>query len=228
MDRLSNGTFPVTSDDSWYGLRLSVNIEFLELISTTSHRVVALGGRVTRIIRKPEELRALISPVRQEIIDVLSSRSAMSISEIAAAIGRPADALYFHVRALERVGLARRAGLRRRGRRKAALFRAVASELKLRYEPASEANRARVTQIVASMLRLGVRDFRRGLQQRDVCVSGPQREIWAQRRTARLTAAQIEQVNSLIARLSQQFAGVHGRGRMYAVTVVLTPLKGRR
>lgn len=41
MDRLSNGTFPVTSDDSWYGLRLSVAIEFVELISTTSHRVVA-------------------------------------------------------------------------------------------------------------------------------------------------------------------------------------------
>jgi predicted secreted protein len=91
-------------------------------------------------------------------------------------------------------------------------------------ERAGLARRARVTAIVASMLRLGVRDFRRGLQQRDVCVSGPKREIWAQRRTARLTAAQIEQVNSLIARLSQQFAGVHGRGagvsghrRAYAV-----------
>ena len=187
-----------------------------------------MAGRVTRIIRHSEELRALVSPVRQEIIDVLSSRGPMSAAEIGAAIGRPADALYFHLRALERAGLARRAGVRRRGRRKEALYRTVAFDLKVRYAPASAANRSRVTAIVASMLRLGVRDFRRGLQQRDVSVSGPQREVWAQRRTARLTGAQLAQVNSLIARLSQQFTSVREHGRMYALTVVLTPLKGRR
>src|SRR6516165_12684136 len=149
-----------------------------------------MPGRVTRIIRNSSELRALVSPVRQEIVDALSSRGRMSVAEIAAAIGRRADTLYFHVRALEKAGLARRAGVRRRGRREEAVFQTAASELKLRYTPASEANRARVTAIVASMLRQGVRDFRRGLQQRDVGVSGPQREIWAQRWTARLTAAQ--------------------------------------
>jgi DNA-binding transcriptional ArsR family regulator len=175
-----------------------------------------MAGRVTRIIRNAEELRALVSPVRQEIVDVLSSRGPMSAADIAAAIGRPADALYFHLRALERTGLARRAGLRRRGRRKEALFRTVAFELKVRYAPASAANRSRLAAIVASMLRLGVRDFRRGLKQRVVCGSGPQREIWAQRRTARLTAAQLEQVNALIERLSQQFAGIRNNGKMYA------------
>jgi predicted transcriptional regulator len=54
-----------------------------------------MGGRVARTIRKPEELRALVSPVRQEIIDVLSSRGAMSIAEFAAAIGRPATRCTF-------------------------------------------------------------------------------------------------------------------------------------
>jgi len=101
----------------------------------------------------------LVSPVRQEIVDGLLSRGRMSAADIAAAIGRPAGALYFHLRALERAGLARRAGLRRRGRRKEALLRTVAFELKVRYAPASAANRPRLAAIVASMLRLGVRDF---------------------------------------------------------------------
>jgi len=42
-----------------------------------------------------------------------------------------------------------------------------------------------------------------------------------------LTAAQLEQVNTLIERLSQQFAGIRHNGKMYAMTVVLTPLKRR-
>jgi DNA-binding transcriptional ArsR family regulator len=186
------------------------------------------GRRVTRMIRKPEELRALASPVRQEIADVLSARGPMSAAELAAALGRAADALYVHQRALERVGLVRRAGVRRRNRRTEALFRAAAPELKLRYEPANRVNRARVNAIVGSMLRLGVRDFRRGLQQPGVRVAGARRELWALRRTARLTAAQLARVNALIVRLSRQFAGAHDEAPMYAVTVVLTPLKGRR
>lgn len=179
-------------------------------------------------ISRPAELRSIVSPIRQEIVDAMSARGAISVAELGAALDRPADALYFHLRALQRAGLVRRAGVRRRGRRPEALFRTVAPGLKLRYEPTSAVNRRHVTAIVASMLRLGVRDFRRGLQQPGVRVTGPQRELWALRRTARLTPTQIAQLNILIDRLSRQFSGAQDEGQMYAVTVVLTPLKGRR
>ena len=182
----------------------------------------------TRLLVRPDELRALVSPIRQEIVDVMSTRGAMSVAELAAALGRPADALYFHLRALQRAKLVRRTVVRRGGQRQTSLFRTVAPELKLRYEPASGVHRRNLTAIVASMLRLGVRDFRRGLHQEGVRVTGPRRELWALRRTARLTVPQIEEVNRLIDRLSQQFAGVHDEGPMYAITVLLTPLKGRR
>jgi DNA-binding transcriptional ArsR family regulator len=182
----------------------------------------------TRFLARPDELRALVSPIRQEIVDVVSARGSMSVAELAAAIGRPADALYFHLRALQRARLVRRTFVRRRGQRQMALFRTAAPELKLRYEPASGANRRNLTAIVASMLRLGARDFRRGLQQEGVRVTGPRRELCALRRTARLTPPQIKDVNRLIDRLLQQFAGVHDEGPMYAITVLLTPVKGRR
>src|SRR5262245_35684610 len=53
----------------------------------------------------PTQLRLLASPVRQEIVDVLESAGARSVAELGALLGRPADALYHHLRRLVAVGL---------------------------------------------------------------------------------------------------------------------------
>jgi predicted transcriptional regulator len=90
------------------------------------------------VIRSEEQLAALGSAARQEIADVLAEMGTVSVAAIAATLGRPADALYFHLRALKKAGLVRQVGYRSRAGRKEALFRTVAPELWLRYEPRSE------------------------------------------------------------------------------------------
>jgi DNA-binding transcriptional ArsR family regulator len=180
------------------------------------------------VIRAEKQLVALASAARQEIVDVLAEMGTVSVAEIAATLGRPADALYFHLRALKRAGLVEQVGDRSRGGRKEALFRTVARELWLHYEPSSKANRQRVTAIVSSMLRLGIRDFGRAFQEPGVIVSGTQRELWAVRKTGRLSLAQIAGVNQSIERLKQAVSKPHGRGRLYGITVLLTPLDHRR
>ena len=182
----------------------------------------------TYVIQSPQQLAALATPARQEIVDVLSQMGTVSVAEIAAALGRPADALYYHLRTLTRVGLVLKAGYRHKGERREALFRTVAPELRLRYEPLSPGNRRAVTAIVGSMLRLGVRDFRRAFQGGEVIVSGAQRELWALRRTGWLSLTEIATVNRLIQRLSGTVAQPKGRGRPYGITVLLTPLDHRR
>ena len=84
----------------------------------------------------------------------------------------------------------KQAGYRIRRGWKEALYRTVARELALHYEPRSGANRRAVTNLVSAMLRLGIRDFGRAFQRGDIVVSGPHREIWAARKAGR--------VNSLI------------------------------
>jgi DNA-binding transcriptional ArsR family regulator len=182
----------------------------------------------SHVIRTEKQLAALISAARQEIVDVLAQMGTVSVAEIAATLGRPADALYFHLRALKKAGLVRQVGYRSRGGRKEALFRTVAPELRLRYEPRSDTNRRAVSAIVSSMLRLGIRDFRRAFEQPEVIVSGSQRELWALRRTGRLSLADIEGVNRSIELLSRSVSKPHGRGRLYGITVLLTPLDHRR
>lgn len=179
------------------------------------------------LIRDKPQMRALAAATRQEIIDVLPRMGAVSVAELAAALGRPADSLYFHLRILQRVGLVRRAGSRPAARRQEALFRAAGPEFGLSYRPGKKGNAREVNAIIASMLRLGTRDFRKAFQDADVIVSGPHRELWAARRTAWLSRSQIARVNCYIHKLMNEMAAPGRAGRLYSVTVALTPLARR-
>lgn len=179
------------------------------------------------MIHTATQLKALAAAARQEIVDVLEQLGTVSVAELAAALGRPADALYFHLRALTRVGLVRHAGDRVRPGGKEALFCTAKPALQLRYEPRNAGNRRAVSAVVASMMRMANRDFQRSFRPGQVVVSGVQRELWALRKVGRLSPAQLARVNRRIQILADEVAAPHGRGRLYAVTVILTPLDHR-
>jgi DNA-binding transcriptional ArsR family regulator len=179
------------------------------------------------LIHSEKQLAALRAAARQEVVDVLEQLGTVSVGELAAALGRPADALYFHLRALTRAGLVRRTGYRPQPRGKEALYRTVAPELQLQYEPHKASNRKAVSAIVSSMLRLAIRDFRRAVQRDTICVYGPNRELWALRKAGRLSRVGLAQVNGRIQGLAKSVSVSRGPGRLYAVTVLLTPLDHR-
>ena len=85
------------------------------------------------VIRGKKQLACLAAAARQEIFDVLEQRGTVSVAELAAVLGRPADGLYFHLRALTRAGLVRQAGHRTRSGRKETLYRTVKPEVQLAY-----------------------------------------------------------------------------------------------
>jgi DNA-binding transcriptional ArsR family regulator len=169
-------------------------------------------------------MRALAAPTRQEIIDVLPRMGTVSVAELAAALGRPADSLYHHLRILKRVGLVRSAGSRRLDGRRETLFHAVSREMSLCYELGRKGNGSQINAIIAAMLRLGIRDFSNGFKTADASVSGPNRELWALRKTGWLSKSQIAEVNRYIEKVMHVMAAPNRKGRLYAVTIVLTPL----
>ena len=177
------------------------------------------------IIREKRQMRALAASTRQEIVDVLPRLGTVSVAELAAALGRPADSLYYHLRMLTRVGLVLSTGNRTVNGRTEALFRAVAPELSLEYKLGKQGNGNEVNAIIASMLRLGTRDFRRSFRAGEATVSGPERELWALRKTGWLSLEQIADVNRHIHKL-MEIAACSGTGeKLYALTVLLTPLE---
>jgi DNA-binding transcriptional ArsR family regulator len=180
-----------------------------------------------KLVRRIPQLAALAAAARQEIVDVLEQMGTVSVSELADALGRPADALYFHLRTLVRVGLVRQAGYRRRPGGKEALYRTARPVLQLRYEPANAGNRRAVSRIVGSMLRLANRDFQRSFRAGQVVVSGAHRELWAWRKVGRLSPEQLRRLNRRVLGLVRDMSAARRGGRLYAVTLVLTPLDHR-
>jgi hypothetical protein len=125
---------------------------------------------------------------------------------------------------LTRVGLVLSAGSRRLNGRRETLFRAVAPEMSLCYELGRKGNGSQVNAIIGSMLRLAMRDFRNGFKSGEASVSGPNRELWALRKTGWLSQEQIAEINRYIGKVMHVMAAPGRNGRLYAATIVLTPL----
>lgn len=180
-------------------------------------------------IESPRQLSALASPLRQEIVDAASAAGgAVSIAELAEQLGRPADRLYFHVRALVRVGLLVADGERKEGRHVATLYRLPAEEVRLKYVPRDKRNVKSVTAVVDGVLRLARRDFRRRMESGCAVVEGAERDTWGGRIKGWLDAGQQ-------ARLIGLLGEVHGlmrEGRRregakaVAFTFVCVPVDG--
>ena len=180
----------------------------------------------TPITRK-SQLSALASPGRQEILDVLARTGPAAAAEVARFLGRAPDGLYYHLRSLERVGLVAREGAHLHRGRSEALYRTVHAEPALRHDPSPRGNTSGVAAIVAAMLRLGIRDFRRAAADHSVRTFGPRRELWALRAIGWLSPADLEVVNRRIVALRGAVARRRPDARLFGITILLTPLDHR-
>jgi len=178
-------------------------------------------------IREPEQIRALRSPVRQEIVDTVQSLGACSVAEIARELGRPADGLYYHLAALLRVGLLEEAGSRRHRGCEEVLYapRSPQRPMRLHYAPEDPENVEAVLGVVASMLRMTERDFA-GAYRPGAVTEGPKRNLWAARVKGWLSDEDLREVNRLLAEVAAIFARNKepGRDRLHAFTFVNVPL----
>jgi DNA-binding transcriptional ArsR family regulator len=78
-----------------------------------------------KLIEDPEALQALAHPVRVQVLEAL--RSPSSAATVARQVGQPRQNVNYHVKELERAGLVRRVGERRKGNFIEGLYQAVAS-----------------------------------------------------------------------------------------------------
>src|SRR5262245_10271084 len=152
------------------------------------------------VIRKPEQLAALRSPVRQEIIFGLAPARIRTVAELASVLGRSPHSLYHHVRVLERVGLILNMGIQRRNRRDEVLYATPGRSLRIHRDPGSPAFQRNMRGLIAGMLRLTERDFVRELARR-ASTKVVSINLSAGRIKGRLTAGQLREVLRLMGRL---------------------------
>ncbi|MEL6339440.1 MAG: helix-turn-helix domain-containing protein [Myxococcota bacterium] len=174
-----------------------------------------------------EQIRALVSPVRQELLDTVQALGKASAAELASELGRPADGLYYHLKALVRARLLHVCAHRGEGRSREAVYSTLnpGTRLGLRYDPSDSENVAAVSATVHSMLRVTGRDFERTFTPELAVVDGPRRNLWAARSVGWLDDEELEDVHALLAELRQILERPRRspRQRLHSFTFVITP-----
>lgn len=177
------------------------------------------------IIRTPDQIAAIASPIRQEVVDAIAAHGSATIAQTAFLLGRRPDSLYYHFAALERAGLLVPQGTRREGRRQARVYDVPGRPLQMAYAQAPGA----AARVVAGALSLARRDFARALAGAPV-TEGPQREVWGARLRARLSPERIGRVNQLLSQIADLFQEPHPGedARPFAITWVFAPAQTGR
>jgi len=153
----------------------------------------------------PAQVRALVGPVRQELVDVLESAGPSSVAELGAHLGRPADALYHHLRRLEKVGLVVERERRKEGRHVFAVYDLARRPVRLNY--AAPVRSADIGRVVAAAQRLTWREFRRALAAGTGVSEGPRRTLRGGRAKGWATPQRLTRVNELLEELVVTLAG---------------------
>ena len=179
-------------------------------------------------IEKASQIAALASPARIEIVLALEALgAAASVAELAAELGRTADGLYFHLRALVAAGL-----IERVESDEGQCYRSMTphgQRMRMRYKPGAGGNAKAVARVAASMLRIAERDFTRALTRGDAVVDGAQRELWVARIKGWVGHAEVAEINRLLARLSEVLRQPRSAcaDKLVALSWVLAPVDAK-
>jgi len=174
-------------------------------------------------IRSPAQVRALIAAARQEIVDVLESAGPCSVSTLAALVGRPADALYHHLRRLVRVGLVRETERRKDGRQVFAMYDLCMRPLRISYD--APVRKQDIARVFAAAQRMSWREFSRALVSDAGVSDGPQRTLWGSRAKGWATPERLTRINRLLGELNEivRMGGPVAGAVPISVSFVLSP-----
>lgn len=173
------------------------------------------------LIERSDQLEALTSPVRMEILSAVEALGPCTAAELAASLGRAQSSLYFHLEQLLEVGL-----LLKEERPEGAAYRPVARTMKLDYEPANPARLAVMVRSAATILRATERTIRRAFESGLARVRGRGADTMLESRRVYLSAAEMRAVRDRLAEVSAILDGAsrERQGRLIVYTVCMAPV----
>ncbi|MEX2122267.1 MAG: helix-turn-helix domain-containing protein [Woeseia sp.] len=156
-------------------------------------------------VTRPEQLAALTSARRHDIVDRLAAGGPMSIKQLAQQTGAKPSALYHHVEKLLGVGLVVDAGRRVVRRRHEQLYATPAPRMRLIKALADGQQPELMAEIVASLTRQMARDFRSAGQSPARVADGEDANYGFFRLVGRPTPAQLARINACLLEIAEVF-----------------------
>jgi predicted ArsR family transcriptional regulator len=177
----------------------------------------------------PQQWQAIRHPARQDLALALEAMAPCSVADLAAAIDRPAAALYRHMEKLVKAGFAMPAGRRAAGRRWTALY-ACGPFLNMtarHFDARSGRGLREHGELVASLMKAAARDYARAAR---AMKGSPQREVEAVLSSmverTRFDDRQLRRFKRLARDMYELIREGRrtGRGRRYQVSLTASPM----
>ena len=174
-------------------------------------------------------MEAVISPLRQDILDAFTAIGPCSVKQIARQLGKPADSIYYHMRRLLEVGLLKVIGTRETTRRDEFIYDVPAEKLELCYDLGDPDNVDVVLRITSSMLRRAQKNFEQAVELESVKPTGPERNFRVMGGMLWLSKEDLREVN----RHLNAILDLYGRPpagkahQLCAITSIISPVEPR-
>lgn len=154
-------------------------------------------------ILEPEKLECLVSTTRMDIVDHLAGRGAMSIKEIASAVGKKPSALYHHIDKLLESELICEEGSRTVNRRQEKLYATPSRRMRLKKALAQPQNGEVMHRVVGALARQAERDFARGQADESATADGEARNLGFYRMVAKPGPERLARINALLEEIGE-------------------------
>jgi hypothetical protein len=180
------------------------------------------------IIDSVEQLLALASPGRDDIVDAVGLIGPCSVPELARFLGRSHHGLYYHVKALRDCGILRERHIAKPRQRRTATYDLPGRPMSVRYSLETEQQRRAAMALAQTRLRSAIRGFREACRPGIAVTFGPRRNLWVARWKGWLSDAELAEANHYLHRILALFrhGGVQKGGRRpHEFTFALAPVQ---
>ena len=175
-------------------------------------------------IERAEQLEALTSPVRMEILSAVEALGPCPVARLARSVGRTSSSLYFHLERLVEVGL-----LEREEREEGSRYRTPGRSMSIRYPPEDPVRLRLLLQATTAILRSAERTIREAFASGRARVRGRSIDTLLIHERARLTPEQLREITAHARAISEIYAA--GRrseeGTLHSLTLGLAPVISR-
>jgi predicted ArsR family transcriptional regulator len=154
-------------------------------------------------IERPEQIAAVTSPLRLQLMDLAAALGPLSARDLARAAGKRPTAIYHHLQRLEAVGLLvarRESGARGRP---ALLYSSVAPRMRLSRAALHPENRPALVRAGRSVAGQAARDYAAGFRGSPWETEGPGRNHWFFRVVSAPSPARLKRINALLDELAE-------------------------
>jgi len=150
-----------------------------------------------------QQLEAMVSARRHDIVDRLAASGPMSIKELAAQFGAQPSSLYHHIAILLEVGVVVESGSRMSGKRREVLYNTPAPRMRFTQALIEDKYREIMIDIGNALTRQMGRDFAAGFAHPGTSHEGQERNHGFFRLVGRPSPAQMARINACFAEISE-------------------------